>query len=169
MLHGTSTCCMVTNTFAFQRIHVTDVSCILVRCICLPSFIRTFNVALQCIWYKVHSCAFSCILCIGCIPIACCIHVMRMNASECARMHLTVGPDHHLDTVIVSAGKTVDQIKMMPFLEKKKHAEAATRTAPSRRNRSTSWRPSGAARPSTPPSTRRWAGCSSTSCRHENA
>ena len=52
-----------------------------------------------------------------------------MNASECARMHLTVGSHiltqellDELDTVIVAAGKTVDQIKMMPALEKTKHA-----------------------------------------------
>ena len=103
---------------------------------------------------------------------------MRMNASECARMHLTVGSHilthtykykitcdkdgdgtaylwaattndtsfsvddldgaqgeeedeeeeqddellEELDTVIVAAGKTVDQIKMMHALEKTKHA-----------------------------------------------
>jgi hypothetical protein len=76
-----------------------------------------------------------------------------------------------LDTVIVAAGKTVDQIKMMHFLSWRSRStlKPATRTAPSLRHRSTSWRPSGAARPSTKPSTRSWAGCSSTSCRHENA
>ena len=68
---------------------------------------------------------------------------VRMNASECARMHLTVGPDHHLDTVIVSAGKTVDQIKMMHILEKQKHAEACNKnrsiTAQSVNELATKW------------------------------
>ena len=90
---------------------------------------------------------------------------MRMHASECARMHLTVGSHltytreaertqgqtwtdmgwtgcgrarrranvapmcHYMpsDTVIVAAGKTVDQIKMMHVMEKQKHAEACNK------------------------------------------
>ena len=44
----------------------------------------------------------------------------------------------------------------------------ATRTAPSRRNPSTSWRRRWAARPTSPRSCRSWAG-SFCSCRHENA
>ena len=48
-----------------------------------------------------------------------------------------------LDTVIVSAGKTVDQIKMMHILEKQKHAEACNKnrsiTAQSVNELATKW------------------------------
>ena len=48
-----------------------------------------------------------------------------------------------LDTVIVAAGKTVDQIKMMHILEKQKHAEACNKnrsiTAQSVNELATKW------------------------------
>ena len=52
MLHGIAYLCILTHSC---KLHSGMMH--------LLAFIRIFNVALQCIWYKVHSCAFSCILC----------------------------------------------------------------------------------------------------------
>jgi hypothetical protein len=52
MLHVIASLCILTHSF---KLHFGMMHFI--------AFISIFNVALQCIWYKVHSCAFSCILC----------------------------------------------------------------------------------------------------------
>jgi hypothetical protein len=91
--------------------------------------------------------------------------ILNVLHSTCDAFMCIIVYFSELDAVIVSGGKTVDQIKAMHVLEKKKHADVCNKNrAISRRNPSPRW----AARPSTPRSFPSWAGCSC-SCMHENA
>jgi len=147
------TFCMVLHIIAFIRIHVW---CILIL-MHLLTFIRIFNAAFgtRCIHVHLNASYF------GCIFLACCILVHSLHKMHsCAFFVCCILYMPHLNAF--------QYIFSLVHFECAAFYLWATRTAPSRRNPSTSWRRRWAARPTTPRSCRSWAG-SFCSCRHENA
>ena len=90
MLHGIASLCILTHSC---KLHSGMMH--------LLAFIRIFNVALQCIWNKVHSCAFHASY-VGCILIACCIHVHSMHKMHsCAFLVCCILYMSHFNRILV--------------------------------------------------------------------